>query len=86
MKTPDLPRRSVSLAALLVTAGAMMLAAPPAPAQGLSVGSIVSTNFGLVNRFRWTNDNGQVYTASNTTLRLHDFAGKILFIEFFAVW
>jgi hypothetical protein len=49
-------------------------------------GAIVTTNFGLQNRFRWTNDTGQVYTPSNTTIRLHDFAGKIVFFCFFDVW
>ena len=49
-------------------------------------GDILSTNFGLQNRFQWTNDNGQVFTPSNTTIRLHDFAGKIVFYCFFDVW
>ncbi len=54
--------------------------------QPFGVGSIVTTNFGLQNRFRWTNDNGQVFTPSNTTIRLNDFEGKILFAVFFDVW
>ena len=59
--------------------------APAARAQGVAVGDIVGTNFGLQNRFLWTN-NGQIYTPSNTTLRLHDFDGKIVFYCFFDVW
>ena len=55
-------------------------------AQPFQVGQIVTTNFGLVTRFRWTNDNGQVFTPGNTTFRLSDFAGKIVMFEFFAVW
>jgi thiol-disulfide isomerase/thioredoxin len=49
-------------------------------------GSIVRTNFGFQNRYRWTNDNGQVFTPSNTVFRLSDFEGKIVMFEFFAVW
>lgn len=49
-------------------------------------GDVLSTNFGLQNRFQWTNDNGQIFTPSNTTIRLHDFAGKIVFYCFFDVW
>jgi hypothetical protein len=47
---------------------------------------IVTTNFGLQNRIQWTNDNGQVFTPSNTTIHLSDFAGKIVFFCFFDVW
>ncbi len=62
-------------------------AAPLASAQlPYRVGDIVTTNFGLQNRFLWTNDNGQVYTPSNTTIRMRDFEGKILFCLFFDVW
>lgn len=49
-------------------------------------GSIVRTNFGFQNRYRWTNDNGQVFTPSNTVFRLSDFEGKIVMFDFFAVW
>ena len=55
-------------------------------AQPYRVGSIVDTNFGFQNRYLWTNDNGQVFTSSNTVFRLSDFAGKIVMFEFFAVW
>ena len=69
---------------------AALLLLPLAPvAQGQTAyrpGDIVTTNFPLQNRFRWTNDTGQVYTPSNTTIRLHDFEGKIIFLLFFDVW
>lgn len=50
------------------------------------VGDVVTTNFVLQNRFHWTNDNGQVFTSSNSTIRLSDFDGKIAFFIFFEVW
>jgi hypothetical protein len=60
--------------------------APSAQAQqGYRPGDIVSTNFGLVNRYRWTNDNGQVFPP-NATFRLNQFDGKIVFFVFFDVW
>jgi hypothetical protein len=61
-----------------------------APLAGAPVayraGDIVTTNFGLQNRLLWTNDNGQIYTPSNTMIRMRDFEGKILFCLFFDVW
>ena len=65
---------------------AVLLIAPDALAQqGYRPGEIVSTNFGFVNRYRWTNDNGQVFTPGST-FRLSDFDGKIVFFVFFDVW
>ena len=49
-------------------------------------GDIVTNNFTLQNRFQWTNDNGQIFTPSNTFIRLSDFDGKIVFFCFFDVW
>ena len=65
---------------------AFMAVVPFVSAQPYQVGQIVTTNFSLVTRFAWTNDNGQVFTQSNTEFRLSDFAGKIVMFEFFAVW
>jgi len=79
---PRLRELHVLLACLLFVASAGVRSAR---AQ-VNVGDIVTTNFGLQNRFQWTNDNGQVFTPSNTTVRLHDFAGKIVFFVFFDVW
>ena len=74
--------RAVPLFALL-----FLQAASSARAQlPYHVGDIVTTNFPLQNRFLWTNDNGRVYTPSNTMIRLRDFEGKILFCLFFDVW
>jgi hypothetical protein len=56
-----------------------------AHAQGYRPGDIVNTNFGFVNRYRWTNDNGQVFT-TNDVFRLSDFDGRIVFFVFFDVW
>ena len=50
------------------------------------VGNIVTNDFTIQNRLRWTNDNGQVFTPSNTVIRLGDFEGKIVFFCFFDVW
>ena len=67
---------------LALSLSAVKAASPPA----YRAGDILSTNFGLQNRFQWTNDNGQIFTPSNTTIRLHDFEGKIVFFCFFDVW
>ena len=65
----------------------LFLATPLASAQqGYKIGQIVTTNFSLVNRYAWTNDTGQIFTPSDTALRLSDFDGKIVFFELFAVW
>ncbi|HEY6167880.1 MAG TPA: hypothetical protein VI454_07565 [Verrucomicrobiae bacterium] len=74
---------------LTVLLTALLLVAPVGVQRvraQVNVGDIVTTNFGLQNRFRWTNDNGQVFTPTNTTLRLQDFAGKIVFYVFFDIW
>ncbi len=65
----------------------LLLAGPAAAQRGAYViGDIVTTNkFILQNRYLWTNDNGQVFTPGSTW-RLSDFAGKIVFVDFFAVW
>lgn len=79
--------RSFSLAAIRTAFRLAFLAVVPlASAQPYQVGQIVTNNFSLVNRFAWTNDNGEVFTPSNTAFRLSDFAGKIVMFEFFAVW
>ena len=49
-------------------------------------GDVVTNNLSFTNRLRWTNDNGQVFTPSNTVVRLSDFEGKIVFFCFFDVW
>jgi len=66
---------------------ALLLLAGSAGAQiGTNrIGDIVTNNFTLKNRYLWTNDNGQIFTSTNTW-RMSDFAGKIVFFEFFAVW
>ena len=63
---------------------AFLALAPAAQAQ-YRAGDIVSTNFGFVNRYRWTNDNGQVFTPGST-FRLSDFDGKLVFFIFFDEW
>jgi outer membrane biogenesis lipoprotein LolB len=70
---------------LLLFACTMLVACSASAQQGAyRIGDIV-TNFALPNRYQWTNDNGQVFTPGST-LRLSDFAGKIVFCEVFAVW
>lgn len=77
-------KRGMALAVtsfLLALAGEC--AAAPLPYHA---GDVIGTNFGLQNRLLWTNDLGQIYSPSNTTIRLYDFAGKIVFFCFFDVW
>jgi len=66
---------------LFLLSGAPLLRAQPFPSV-----SIVTTNFAMQNRLRWTNDNGQVFTPSNSLIHLSDFEGKIVFLIFFDVW
>ena len=56
-----------------------------ARAQPYQAGDVVTTNFALPNRLRWTNDNGQIFAPADT-LHLSDFEGKIVFFMFFDVW
>jgi hypothetical protein len=75
--------------AVFIFIAVTMLGLASRPAFGqlpYRAGDVVGANFGLQNRVLWTNDFGQVYTPSNTTIRLHDFAGKIVFFCFFDVW
>jgi hypothetical protein len=74
-----------SVKAAVLAAALMLFGAAFAQAQ-FRVGDIVTTNFFLTNRFQWTNDGGQVFTPSNTAIRLSDFDGKIAFFIFFEVW
>ena len=55
-------------------------------AAAYRAGDVVTNNFSLQNRLRWTNDTGQVFTPSNTVIRLSDFEGKIVFFCFFDYW
>jgi len=71
----------VKPAALLIV---LLLPAWKLSAATYQVGNIVS-NFTLIVRHPFTNDAGRVF-ASNAPVQLHDFAGKIVFFEFFAVW
>jgi len=82
MKFPSVvPRLS-----LLLFASAVLLAGSASAQQGAyRIGDVV-TNFTLPNRYLWTNDNGQIFTPGNTSWRLSDFSGKIVFFEVFAVW
>lgn len=49
-------------------------------------GDIVTNDLVMQTRLRWTNDNGQVFTPSNTVVRLSDFDGKIVFYCMWDVW
>jgi len=81
-------KRSRACAFLWVIFALVMLASLPTSTQaqqGYRPGDIVGTNFGFVNRYRWTNAQGQVF-ATNTVFRLSDFDGSIAFFVFFDVW
>jgi len=74
-------------APLLALLGAGLLSLFPHPSQAASlyaVGDVVS-NFSLYARRAFTNDAGQVVSAGSP-VRLTDFDGKILFLEFFYEW
>ena len=45
----------------------------------------ISTNFSFVARRQFTRPDGTVVPAG-ATVRLHDFAGRVVFFEWFAVW
>ena len=64
----------------------LLSGAPLLRAQPFHAGDILTTNLAMQNRFLWTNDNGQVFTPSNTVIHLSDFEGKIAFFMFFDVW
>jgi thiol-disulfide isomerase/thioredoxin len=68
---------------LLLTA-ALWPSIPPAEAAPYRVGD-VATNFTLIARHQFTRPDGTVVPAGGA-VRLHDFAGRIVFFEWFAVW
>ncbi|HXG48827.1 MAG TPA: hypothetical protein VNO52_14480, partial [Methylomirabilota bacterium] len=82
-RRPSLPGTP---AVVRLVAGLALLAAfvPPATAATYSVGQTVN-DFTLYLRKPYTNANGQVWT-TNRPVRLREFEGKIVFLEFFAVW
>lgn len=75
-------RRRIALAPL-----ALIFSLAGAGAQTpYRAGDIVTNTLAMQTRMRWTNDNGQVFTPSNTVVRLSDFDGKIVFYCMFDVW
>ena len=83
MKHPtfSFPRRAGWIASLL----ALMLAPHMARAATYQTGSIITNDLAFVNRKSFTNDAGLVFPAG-AQVRLSDFAGRIVFLEFYAVW
>lgn len=77
MKANGFVRRWGFLTCLL----AFVAGIAPASAALYKSGDIV-TNFTLINRLAWTDESGRVFPAE-TPLRLSDFGGKVLFMEFF---
>lgn len=77
MKTNGLVRRWGFLSCV----AALVAMAVPARAAVYLPGEII-TNFTLINRLAWTNESGRVFGAG-APLRLSDFGGKVLFMEFF---
>lgn len=69
---------------LPITVVALLASFANLSAATYQVGDIV-TNFTLIARHQFSNDAGQVFDA-NAPVQLSDFAGKIVFVEFFAVW
>jgi len=64
----------------------LSLAAATTGMGAYQAGNVVTNDFDIQNRLRWTNDTGQVFTPSNTVIHLSDFDGKIVFFCFFDVW
>jgi len=54
----------------------------PARAQSFLKPGTIVTNFTVYNRRAWTNEAGRIFPR-NAPLRLSDFAGSIVFFEFF---
>lgn len=77
MKTNGLVRRWRFLAGLLAFAAGI----GPVSAALYAPGEIV-TNFTLINRLPWTNWQGRSFDRG-VPLRLSDFGGSVLFMEFF---
>lgn len=74
--------RSISGSAAVLL-GLMFGAGIPSVGAGATyqVGSVV-TNFTIYLRRAWTNESGRVFPAG-TPMRLSDFSGSVLFVEFF---
>lgn len=79
-------RRSLSPLVAGVSLLALWSALPAHGQTPYKAGDILTTNLTMQNRFAWTNDNGQVFPATNSSIRLSDFAGKIAFFVFMDVW
>ena len=75
------PRHLGLITALL----ALLLAPHMARAQTYRTGSTITNDLAFVNRKAFTNEAGQVFLAG-AQVRLSDFAGRIVFLEFYAVW
>ena len=73
-----LSARVLGLAALLLVAWGV----EPAQAQIYFNPGQVVTNFTLYTRNQWTNDAGRIFP-EDTPLQLSDFAGNVVFFEFF---
>ena len=77
MKRNGLVRRVGLLGCVVAFVAATALAR-----AGVYLPGEIVTNFTLINRLAWTNESGRVFGAG-TPLRLSDFRGKVLFVEFF---
>ncbi len=76
--------RSSFVSKLLLAALLPLALSDRAGAAVYEEGDVVG-DFTLMTRRAWTNDAGQTI-AAGSPVRLSDFAGKIVFLEFFAVW
>ena len=60
----------------------LLLSLQPIIAQVYQNAGQILTNFTLYTRNQWTNDAGRIFP-EDTPVRLSDFAGQIVFFEFF---
>ena len=82
MKTNGLiSRRPPGVAALLLALAFVTALESVCAQTNYQVGQTV-TNFSLYTRRQWTNEAGRVFSPG-TPMRLSDFAGQIVFFEFF---
>lgn len=80
----NMTRLLKNCARMLLLALALTQTIQPAEAATYQVGQTV-TNFSFVARRQFTRHDGTVVPAG-ATVRLADFAGRIVFLEWFAVW
>ena len=84
MKHSPILRKSIKVLSLCLPVVILLTAVNPVRAALYQVGDVV-TNFTFVARQEFTRPDGTVVPAG-ATVHIQDFAGQIVFLEWFAVW